>query len=91
MVGVVLRVRLLGGLAVGRDGAPVLLPVAIRRLFVFLALCPGPHVRDALSSRFWPDVAQPNALASLRTAVWVLRKAVGEDAVLATRSGVVSR
>lgn len=87
-VGRVLRVRLLGDLTVARDGAPVVLPVAIRRVFVFLALRPGPHDREALSARIWPDAAQPNALASLRTAVWALRKLVGEDAVVATRTAI---
>ncbi len=88
IVGVVLQVRMLGDLRVTRDGAPVSVPVAIRRFFTFLALRPGPHMRDALSARFWPDAAQTNALASLRTAIWVLRKVVGEDAVLATRTAV---
>ncbi|MDN5918201.1 MAG: AAA family ATPase [Pseudonocardia sp.] len=83
-----LRVRLLGRIEVERDGATVPLPVAVRRLFAFLALHPGPHERDRLSARFWPDAAPPAARANLRTAVWAMRKAVGEDAVAATRTWV---
>jgi DNA-binding SARP family transcriptional activator/tetratricopeptide (TPR) repeat protein len=83
-----LRVRLLGAVAVERDGKPVSLPGSTRRLLVFLALHPGPHDRDALAARFWPDVPQPAGRASLRTAVWVLRRALGEDALAASRSTV---
>ena len=83
-----LRVRLLGAVVVERDGEPVPVPGSTRRLLAFLALRPGPHDRDALAARFWPDVAQPAARASLRTAVWALRRALGEDALEASRSTV---
>lgn len=88
MVDVVLRVQLLGEMTVAREGAPVHLPVPFRRLFVFLTLRPGPHGREALAVRFWPDAPVPNARASLRTAVWSLRRTVGADAVLATWTAV---
>ena len=83
-----LRVRLLGAVVIERDGEPVPVPGSTRRLLAFLALRPGPHDRDALAARFWPDVAQPAARASLRTAVWALRRALGEDALEASRSTV---
>jgi DNA-binding SARP family transcriptional activator len=79
-----LRVRLLGAVAVERDGGPVAVPGSTRRLLAFLALRPGPHDR----ARFWPDVPQPAGRASLRTAVWGLRRAVGEDALAASRGTV---
>ncbi|MGH3919052.1 MAG: AfsR/SARP family transcriptional regulator, partial [Pseudonocardiaceae bacterium] len=83
-----LRVRLLGAVAVERNGELVSVPGSTRRLLAFLALRPGPHDRDALAARFWPDVAQPEGRASLRTAVWALRRALGEDALEASRATV---
>jgi DNA-binding SARP family transcriptional activator len=83
-----LRVRRLGAVAAERDGEPVPVPGSARRLLAFLALRPGPHDRDALAAQFWPDVPQPAARASLRTAVWALRRALGEDALVASRSTV---
>ncbi|MGH3945689.1 MAG: ATP-binding protein, partial [Pseudonocardiaceae bacterium] len=83
-----LRVRLLGAVAVERNGELVSVPGSTRRLLAFLALRPGPHDRDALAARFWPDVAQPAGRASLRTAVWALRRALGEDALEASRATV---
>ena len=74
-----LRVQLLGEIAAVRDGEPVPLSAPHRRLLAFLALHPGPHERDALAARFWPDAPTPRA--NLRTAVWALRQALGPDAV----------
>jgi len=82
----VLRVRLLGDIAAERDGEPVPLSGPHRRLLAFLALHPGSHERDALAARIWPDL--PTARANLRTAVWGLRRALGVDAVEATRTSV---
>jgi DNA-binding SARP family transcriptional activator len=82
----VLRVQLLGDITAFRDGRAVPLSAPHRRLLAFLALHPGPHEREALAARFWPDVPDPRA--NLRTAVWVLRRALGDDAVLATRTSL---
>src|SRR5689334_2659173 len=81
-----LRVQLRGEIAVTRDGAPVVMSPPHRRLLAFLALHPGPHDRDALASRFWPDTA--GGRANLRTALWALRQALGPDALVATRDSV---
>ena len=81
-----LRVQLLGDITAFRDGRPVPLSAPHRRLLAFLALQPGPHERDALAARFWPDAPDPRA--NLRTAVWVLRRSLGDDAVVATRTSV---
>ncbi len=83
-----LRMRLLGGAAVERDGAPLTLPPPATRLLAYLALHPGAHDRDALAGRFWPDAAGPAARANLRTALWALRRAVGEPALQASRATV---
>ena len=81
-----LSVQLLGEIAVERDGVRVPLSALHLRLFAFLALHPGPHNRDALAARFWPD--SPHPRASLRTAVWTLRQSLGPDAVVASRTAV---
>ena len=78
--------QLLGEIAAFRDGRPVPLSGPHRRLLAFLALHPGPHERDALAARFWPDAPDPRA--NLRTAVWVFRRSLGDDAVIATRTSV---
>ena len=69
-----------------RDGRPVPLSAPHRRLLAFLALHPGPHERDALAARFWPDCRDPRA--NLRTAVWVLRQVARARRGVATRTTV---
>ena len=75
--------QLLGDISAFRDGRPVPLSAPHRRLLAFLALHPGPHwSADALAARFWPDAPDPRA--NLRTAVWVLRRSLGDDALVAS-------
>ena len=78
----VLRVRLLGQMAVECDGEELTAPGARRAwsLLAYLALAPGAHPRGEVSSRFWPDVLDSSARASLRSAVWSLRRALGPAA-----------
>jgi hypothetical protein len=38
---------------------------------------PGTHPRAALAARFWPEVVDVKAGASLRNALWAPRRAVG--------------
>ena len=74
-----LHVRLLGELRAEVDGR-VVAPPASRRawgLLAWLALHPGEHPRGAVAARFWPDVLDSSARASLRSAVWALRRALG--------------
>jgi len=81
-----LRVRLLGELAVETPEGLVTPPGRpARELLAWLALHPGMHPRLELASRFWPDVLETSARASLRTALHELRRAIGEDAVVADR------
>ncbi len=82
-----LRVRLLGELAVeDGDGGLVAPPSRpARELLAWLALHPGMHPRLELASRFWPDVLESSARASLRTALHELRRCVAEDAIVADR------
>jgi DNA-binding SARP family transcriptional activator len=76
----VLRVRLLGALEVELDGAVVDSPPSQRpwAVFAYLALAPRPVSRVELASRFWPDVLDQSARSSLRSAVWTLRRQLGD-------------
>jgi DNA-binding SARP family transcriptional activator len=80
----VLRVRLLGTLEVELDGAMTETPPSQRpwAVFAYLALAPRPVSRAELASRFWPDVLDQSARASLRSAVWALRRQLGEALVV---------
>ena len=57
-------------------------------LLALFALRPGPHDREAAAALLWPGSARPAARANLRTAVWALRKAVGDDPLIASRTAV---
>src|SRR5438046_4550562 len=88
-----LRVRLFGDMAVEVDGSPVPPPESgrARALLAWLALNPGMHARGQLAARFWPDVLDSSARASLRSAMWSLRRALGDDGepyLVATRDRV---
>src|SRR3954447_3159203 len=79
-----LRVRLLGELQAEVDGAAVAQPASRRAwaLLAWLALHPGEHARGAVAARFWPDVLDSSARASLRSALWELRRALADDDAL---------
>lgn len=44
------------------------------------ALNPGRHARAQVAARFWPDVLDARARASLRSALWALRRSLGAAA-----------
>jgi DNA-binding SARP family transcriptional activator/DNA polymerase III delta prime subunit len=87
-----LRVRLAGGLALELDGRPLPPPRSrrARALLAWLALRPGVHARAEVAARFWPDVLDESARASLRAALTELRGALGPGAahLLTTRETV---
>ena len=75
------------------DGEPLPAPAGRRAwsLLAWLALHPGPQARGELAARFWPDVLDTSARASLRSAVWTLRRDLGDAGgahVVATRDHV---
>ena len=74
-----LRVRLLGELRVEPGEGPAGLPRSrpALALLAWLALHPGVHPRASLAARFWPDVLDASARASLRTTLHELRRALG--------------
>jgi DNA-binding SARP family transcriptional activator/tetratricopeptide (TPR) repeat protein len=78
----VLRIQLLGRMAVECDGSELAVPSARRAwsLLAYLALSPGPQPRGDLAAQFWPDVLDSSARASLRSAVWSLRRTLGPAA-----------
>ena len=87
-----LEIRLAGGLSLRADGAELALPASkrARAVLAYLALNPGPQPRSRLAARFWPDVLDESARASLRVALTELRQALGLAApyVAATRDTV---
>jgi len=84
-----LRLRLIGDIAAEIDGdVRPLPPGRPRALLSWLALRPGLQPRTTVASVFWPDVLDDSARASLRSALWALRRALGEDALVATRDRV---
>src|SRR5689334_22442913 len=87
-----LRVRLAGGLRLELDGRELAPPPSrrARALLAWLALHPGPRARGDLAGRFWPDVLEESARASLRTALTELRHALrdGAEHLVATRETI---
>ena len=84
-----LRLRLVGEIAAEVDGESRPLPPGRpRALLAWLALRPGPQPRTAVASAFWPDVLDDSARASLRSALWALRRVLGDDALAATRDRI---
>src|SRR3954451_20983238 len=77
-----LRVRLLGELALEADGDPLEPPASrpARELLAYLAVHPALHPRLEPAMRFWPDVPETSARASLRTTLHELRRALGDAA-----------
>ncbi len=75
-----LRARVLGALEVELNGAEIDSPASQRpwAVFAYLALAPRPVTRGELAGRFWPDVLDQSARASLRSALWVLRRRLGD-------------
>jgi DNA-binding SARP family transcriptional activator len=71
-------------MVVERDGVELPAPAGQRAwsVLAYLALHPGPQSRGELAARLWPDVLDSSARASLRSAVWSLRRALGSAAAL---------
>ena len=76
-----IRMRLLGPPEVmDAEGRTVPIPVGKPlALLAYVHLQQEPVPRTELSEVFWPGVPDRKARASLRQALWLLRKAIGED------------
>ncbi len=79
-----LHARLLGALEVRLNGTAIESAASQRpwALFSYLALTERPVARSELADRFWPDVLDQSARASLRSALWALRRALGDAVVV---------
>lgn len=91
--GEMLRVRVLGELVVESCGTAVEPGGSwrARSLLAWFALNPGSHPRGDVAARFWPEVLDSSARASLRNGLWALRRALGAEsaqALVATRDRV---
>jgi DNA-binding SARP family transcriptional activator/predicted ATPase len=85
-----LEISLFGGLEVTRDGTPVEIPSQPAQLLLaYLVLNASTlHRRDRLAGLLWPDSDEIHARNNLRQALWRVRKAIGEEHILADRTSV---
>jgi DNA-binding SARP family transcriptional activator/tetratricopeptide (TPR) repeat protein len=86
----VLEIRLLGQFDVREDGEPVVIASrSAQLLLAYLLLNPDiPHRREQLAGLLWPDYLETSARRNLRTAVWHIRRAIGERYLQADRATV---
>jgi DNA-binding SARP family transcriptional activator len=68
------RLALLDTFELTCDGEPVQLQQSAQRLLSFLALHPRPVQRAYIAGALWPDTPEDRAQASLRSALWRLRR-----------------
>jgi len=68
------RLSLLDSFQLTCDGVDVPLPLSAQRLLAFLALHPRPLLRGYIAGGLWPDTSEERAHASLRSALWRLRR-----------------
>lgn len=75
---------MLGGLEVELNGTAIDSHASQRpwALFAYLALAARPVTRAELANAFWPDVLDQSARASLRSALWALRRQIGDELVV---------
>jgi two-component SAPR family response regulator len=86
-------ITLLGGFLVRRPaGGAISLPTKkAQALLAYLAVPPGQaHPRDKLSSLLWGDMQEPQARASLRQAIFAIRKALPPSDLLSQEGGSVA-
>ena len=69
-----LRLILMGGFALLHQGTKVALPLSAQRLLAFLAFHQHPTLRVHVASSLWPDNPLACSAASLRSALWRLRR-----------------
>jgi DNA-binding SARP family transcriptional activator len=79
------HVALLRGFQLSQDGWPVTLPFGAQRLVAFLALQDRPVLRVFVAGSLWLDKREQLACASLRSALWQLRRN-GLDVVKVSRN-----
>jgi DNA-binding SARP family transcriptional activator len=70
----VVRLGLLGGFLLSIDRDPVRLQTDAQRVLAFLAMQDRPARRAHVAATLWLDAPEPRAAASLRSALWKLRR-----------------
>lgn len=70
-----MRLTLMGNFALEEAGRAVPLPMTAQRLVAFLALARKPVSRLYVAGHLWPDASDTRAAASLRSALWRVRRA----------------
>jgi DNA-binding SARP family transcriptional activator len=70
-----MRLALMGVFALDVAGTAAVLPLSAQRLLAFLALANKPLSRLYVAGHLWGDVADERAAASLRSALWRVRRA----------------
>ena len=63
----------------GGGGCPLGKPLA---LLVYLSLAPGPVSREDLAALLWPGATRARGLQSVRQAIWLIRRTLGEDVLV---------
>jgi predicted ATPase/DNA-binding SARP family transcriptional activator len=87
-----LSVFLLGSPRVELAGAPV--DINRRKamaLLAYLLATRQPHSREVLAALFWPEADQSRAFAYLRTTLWTLNAALGDEWIAAEHDTVAIR
>jgi DNA-binding SARP family transcriptional activator len=88
-----LEIALFGGFKTTRpSGAVLSLPTKkAQALLAYLAVSPGQaHPRDTLATLLWSDMPKPQARASLRQAIFAIRKALHPDNPLEHEGGTLT-
>jgi DNA-binding SARP family transcriptional activator len=71
------RLTLLGSFELSCGGTVVALPMPAQRVLAFLALQSGPLLRPYVAGVLWLESTELQALGSLRSALWRIRRAGG--------------
>ncbi|MBI3915159.1 MAG: tetratricopeptide repeat protein [Chloroflexi bacterium] len=84
-----LKLYLLGAFRLERDSKRVNFSTRkIESLLAYLALFPEQHSREKLAALLWGDSTDEQARHSLRTALAAIRKALGDEILIADRESV---
>ena len=70
-----MRLALMGNFTLAVADRAVRLPMTAQRLVAFVALARKPVSRLYVAGHLWPDASDPRAAASLRSALWRVRRA----------------
>jgi DNA-binding SARP family transcriptional activator len=76
-----IRLSLLDGFSLEQDGRPLSMPPSTRRVVAFLGVR-GRSSRAEIAGTLWPEVSEAKAHASMRSALWRLRRLTNRPAVV---------